>query len=135
MLLKCKDGKKFWRKKQLQKCPNRQGMAIFARSPKTRIFCKRAKGGPRKIFKNRPKSSPRMKGPKAHWRKWHYPLNSTHLRCKHWQTFWRKQRFQTCSNGQVVAIFGGHSKPPFSEKVERGDQGKFLKIAKKVAFV
>ena len=36
--LKWKDWRKFWRKKQLQKCPNGQGMAIFARSPKTRIF-------------------------------------------------------------------------------------------------
>ena len=32
----------------------------------------------RKFFKNRLKSSPRLKGPKALWRKWHYPLNSMH---------------------------------------------------------
>ena len=38
MQLKFKDWRKFWRKKQLQKCPNGQGMAIFAKSPKTRIF-------------------------------------------------------------------------------------------------
>ena len=103
-------------------------MAIFARSPKTRIFSKRAKGGPRKIFKNRPKSSTRLKGPKAHWRKWHYPLILTHLKCKHWKTFWQKQRLQTYPNGQVIAIFSrGHSKPAFFEKVQRGDPGKFFK--------
>ena len=31
------------------------------------------------FLKNRPKSSPRFKGPKALWRKWHYPLNSMDL--------------------------------------------------------
>ena len=32
-----------------------------------------------KFFNHRPKSSPRLKGPKALWRKWHYPLISMHL--------------------------------------------------------
>ena len=32
-----------------------------------------------KFFKNRPKSSPRLEGPKALWRKWHYPLISMHF--------------------------------------------------------
>ena len=36
--LNCKDWKTFWRKQRLQKCPNGQVMAIFARSPKSRIF-------------------------------------------------------------------------------------------------
>ena len=106
-------------------------MAIFARSPKTRIFYKRAKRGPRKIFKNRPKNSPRLKDPNEHWRKWHYPLICTHLKCKHWKTFWRKQRLQTCPNGQVMAIFARSPKPAFSEKVQRGDQGKFFKTRPK----
>ena len=48
--LKCKDWRKFWRKKQLQKCPNGQGMAIFARSFKTRIFWKSAQGGSKGNF-------------------------------------------------------------------------------------
>ena len=150
MLLKCKDWKTFFRKQRLHKYPNDHVMAIFARSPKsrifwksanggpgeifqkspkkmpslkrpkstlaqmalssnqyalkvqrldkilahkaapkvpewprfgnfrqltqTRIFWKSAKGGPSKIFKNRPNNSPSLKGPKAHWRKWHYPL-------------------------------------------------------------
>ena len=32
---------------------------------------KKSKGGPREIFQNRPKSRPRLKGPKALLRKWH----------------------------------------------------------------
>ena len=60
---------------------------------------------PRKFFKNRPKSSPRLKGPKALWRKWHYPRTSMHLKCKNWRVFWRKQGLQKCPNGQVATIF------------------------------
>ena len=50
MRLKCKDWERFWRKKRLKECPNCQLMAIFAWSPKTRIFCKSLKDGPREIF-------------------------------------------------------------------------------------
>ena len=42
--LTCKDWKRFWREKRLQKCPNGQVMDIFARSPKSRIFWKSANG-------------------------------------------------------------------------------------------
>ena len=73
MHLNCKDWRRFWRKQRLQKCPNGQVMAIFARSPKTCIFLKSPKWGPRKFYKNRPKRSPRLKGLKALWRNWHYP--------------------------------------------------------------
>ena len=38
MLLSSKDWRTFWRKRRLQTCPNGEVMAIFARSPKTRIF-------------------------------------------------------------------------------------------------
>ena len=83
MLLTCKDWRRFWRIRRLQKCPNSQVMAIFARS---------------------------LKPARALWRKQHYPLFSMHLKCKHWKTFWRKKRLQTCSNGQVMAIFASSFK-------------------------
>ena len=54
--LKCKDWKRFWRKQRLQKFPIGQVIAIFARSPKTRMFLKCAKGGPREIFQKSPKN-------------------------------------------------------------------------------
>ena len=104
MHLKCKDWTRFWRTKRLQKCPNGQVMAIFARSPKPAFSEKVQRGDQGKFFKNRPKSSPRLKGPKALWRKWHYPLISMHLKCKDWRRFRRKQRLQKCPNGQVMAI-------------------------------
>ena len=55
MLLKCKDKRRFWWKRRLQKCPNNQVIAILARSPKTHIFWKSAKGGPRESFQKSPK--------------------------------------------------------------------------------
>ena len=73
--------------------------------PKPAFSQKVQRGDQGKFFKNRPKRSPRLKGPKALWRKWHYPLISMHLNCKDWKTFWRKQRLQKCPNGQVMAIF------------------------------
>ena len=83
--LKCQHWKTFWRKQRLQNCPNGQVMAIFGRSPKSRIFWKSAKRDQRKFFNNRPKRCPRWKVQKAHWRKWHYPLISMHLKCKDWK--------------------------------------------------
>ena len=58
MHLKCKDWKTFWRKHRLQKCPNGQVITILARSLKTRIFLKSAKGGPIEIFQKSPKKMP-----------------------------------------------------------------------------
>ena len=40
-----------------------------------------------KFFKNRPKGSPRLKGKKPFWRKWHYPVISMLLKCKDWTRF------------------------------------------------
>ena len=78
--LDCKEWRRFWPKQRLLKWPNGQVMAIFARSLTTRISRNSVKGGPREIFQNRPKSIPRLKGLKALWRKWHYPLISMHLK-------------------------------------------------------
>ena len=58
-----------------------------------------------KFFKNRLKSSPRVKGSKALCRKRHYPLISIHLKWNNRKRFRRKQRLQKCKNGQVIGIF------------------------------
>ena len=67
--------------------------------PKSAFFEKVPSGDQEKFFKNRTKSSPRVKGPKALWHKQHYPLLSMHLKCKDWRRFWRKKRIQKCPNG------------------------------------
>ena len=46
---------------------------FFKGHPKPAFSKKVQRGEQEKFFKNRPKSSPRLKGLKALWRKWHYP--------------------------------------------------------------
>ena len=46
--------------------------------PKPAFSEKVQKGDQEKFFKNRPESSSRLKGPKALWRKSHYPVISMH---------------------------------------------------------
>ena len=72
--------------------------------PKPAFSEKVQRGDQGKFFKNRPKSSPRLKGPKALWRKWHYPLIRMHLKCKDWGRFRRKRWVEKCPNGEVMAI-------------------------------
>ena len=62
------------------------------------------RGDQGKFFKNRPKSSPCLKNPKALWRKLNYTLIKIKLKCKDCRIFWRKKRLQKCPNGQVMAI-------------------------------
>ena len=47
--------------------------------PKPAFSEKVQRGDQEKFFKNRPKSSPRLKGLKGLWCKWHYPLIRMHL--------------------------------------------------------
>ena len=55
--------------------------------PKPAISEKVKSGDQGKIFKNLQKRSPFLKGPKALWRKWHYPPIGMHLKCKAWRRF------------------------------------------------
>ena len=88
--------------------------------PKPAFSEKVQRGDQGKFVKNRPKSSPRLKGPKALWRKWHYPLISMHLNCKDWRRFSRKQQLQKCPNGQVMAIIARSPKTRIFWKSEKG---------------
>ena len=84
-------------------------------------FLKKWKGGTKETFsKIAPKVSLRLKGPKALWRKWHYPRTSMHLKCKDWRRFKRKQRLQKCKNGQHMAIFARSPKTLIFWKSARG---------------
>ena len=65
MHLKCKDWTRLGRKHLLQNCPNGQVMAILGRSPKTRMFGKKAKGRPRETFKKLPKKYPSLERAKS----------------------------------------------------------------------
>ena len=136
MHLKWKDWTRFWRKEQLQNYPNGQVMAIFQRSPKTRIFLKVERGDQEKLFKNRQKSSLRLKGQKALWRKWHYPLISMRLKCKNCRRFWGKK---AAPKVPELPSYGNFCKvaqtPHFLKKCKGGAKRNFSKITQKVALV
>ena len=91
------------------------------------------RGDQGKCFKNRPKSSHRLKGPKALWPKWHYPPISMHFSCKDWKTVWHKPRLQKCPNGQVMAIFARSPKSRiFWKSANGGPREIFQKSPKKM---
>ena len=95
--------------------------------PKPAFSKKVQRGDQRKFFKNRPKRCPRLKGPKALWRKWHYPLNSMHLRAKTGEDLGGKSGSKSARMAKILQFSQGHPKPAFSEQVQRGDQEKFFK--------
>ena len=80
-----------------------------------------------KFFKNPPKSSPCLKGPKALWRKLNYTLIKMHLKCKDWKYFGANSGSKSVRMGKLWQLSQGHPKPAFSGKEQRGDQGKFFK--------
>ena len=78
---------------------------------------------------------PSLKGPKAHWRKWHYPLIKMHLKCKDWKTFWRKKAAPKVPEWPSYNNFCKVTQNPhFLKKCKGGNEGNFSKIAQKVAF-
>ena len=108
-------------------------MAIFARSPKPAFSEKVQRGEQGKFFKNCQRSSPRLKGLRALWRKRHYPLISIHLKCKDWRRFRHKQRLKKGPNGEVMAIFGRSSKTCiFRKSAKGGPREIFQKSPKKM---
>ena len=100
--------------------------------PKPEFSVKVQRGDQGKFFKYRPKRRPRLKGPNALWRKWHYHLICMHLKCKPCKTFWRKQRLQKSPIGQVMAIFARSPKTRIFCKIAKGRPRKiFQKSPKK----
>ena len=59
--------------------------------PKPAFSKKVQRGEQEKFFKNRPKSSPRLKGLKALLHKCYYPPISMRLKGKDWKRFWGKK--------------------------------------------
>ena len=90
------------------------------------------RGDQGKFFKNRPKSSPCLKNPKALWRKLNYTLIKINLKGKDWRIFWRKQRLQKCPSGQVMAIIATSPKTRvFWKSAKGGPREIFQKWDKK----
>ena len=89
--------------------------------PKPEFSEKVQRGDRGKFFKNRPKKSPRLKGPKALWRKWRYPLTSMHLTVKTGKHFGANSGPKRARMAKLWQFSQAHPKAAFSEKVQRGD--------------
>ena len=77
--LKRKDWTKLWRKKKSKSARKAKLWQFLKGHPKP-VFSKKVQRGDKgKFLRNGTKSSPRLKGLKALWRKWHYPLISMRL--------------------------------------------------------
>ena len=74
-----------------QKAPSKSARMAklwqFSQGHQKPAFSVKAQTGEKGNFlKNRPKGCPRLKGPKALWRKWHYPLNKIALKVQRLET-------------------------------------------------
>ena len=134
MHLKTKDWKMFRRKQRPQRCPNGQVMAIFGRSPKTRMFGKKAKRRPRETFKKSPKKYPSLQRAKRTLVKMSlscnlYPLILQRLE----KILGQKSGSKSARMAKLWQFLQGHQKATFSEKVQTGDKEKsFQKSPKKM---
>ena len=99
----------------------------FLRGHSKPAFSQKVQGADQgKFFKNRPKSKPRLKRRKALLRKWYYPLIIMHLGTRTGEDFGANSGFKSARMAKLWQFSQGHPKPTFSEKVQRGDQGKFF---------
>ena len=100
--------------------------------PKPALSEKVQRGDKGKLFKNRPRSSPRLKGLKAVLHKWHYPPISMRLKSKDWRSFWGRQAAPKIpewpSYGNLAKVT---QNPHFLKKCKGGTKANFLKIAQK----
>ena len=134
MHLKCKDWKRFCPKQRVQKCPNGQVTIIFARSPKTRIFWKSAKGGPRENFQTSPKKYPLFERPKSTVAQMALSSNKYALRVQSLDKILAHKAAPKVPEWRGYGNFCKVTqKPHFLKKCKRGTKGNFSKIAQKDA--
>ena len=100
--------------------------------PKPAFSIKRAKGGPRKIFQKSPKKQPSFERPKSTLAQMALFSNLYALKLQRLERILRQT--SGSKSARMVKLWQfrqGHPKPAFSEKVQRGDQGKFFKNRRK----
>ena len=131
-----KDWRRFRRKQRLKKGPNGQVKAIFARSPKTRIFRKSAKGGPREIFQKSRKKQPSFERPKRTLAQMALSPNQYALKLQRLDRIVAQKTAQKVPEWQRYGNFCKVTlNPHFLKKCKRGTKNNFSKITEKVALV
>ena len=136
MHLKCKDWRRFRRKQRLQRWPNGQVMAILGRSPKTRIFGKKANGRPRETFKKSPKKYPSLQRAKSTLAKMSLSCNLYAFKV---QTLENILAQTAAPNELEWPSYGNFREviqnPHFLKKCKGGTKRNFSKIVQKVNLV
>ena len=99
--------------------------------PKPAFSEKVQKGDQKKFLKNRPKSSPHLKGTTALWPNWHSPAISMHLKWKDWRKVWRKKQLQKCPDSQVMATFARSPKTRIFRKSAKGRPREIFQKSRK----
>ena len=95
-------------------------------------FLENAKGGPREIFKKSPKKQPSFERPKSTLAQMALFSNLYALKLQRLEKMLRQTRgAKSARMAKLWQFMQGHPKPAFSEKVQRGDQGKFFKNCSK----
>ena len=132
MQLQGKEWRRFWGKKAAPKVPEWPSYGTFSKVPKNTHFLKESKGGPRKIFQKSPKKQPsfeRLKSTLAQIK-----LSSIYnaLKVQRLEKILAQKADPKVPDLAKLWQFSQrHPKPAFSEKVQRGDQGKFFKNRQK----
>ena len=103
--------------------------------PKSAFSKKVQSGNQGKFFKNRQKSSPRFKRPQSTLAKMALSSNLNAVKVQRLQKILAQKAAPKSTLITKLCQFSqGHPKPTFSEKVQREDQGKFLKNRRKSSF-
>ena len=111
---------------QVPEWPSYDNLSKVTQNP--HFLKKVLRGHQGKFFKNRPKRSLRLKGPKAPWRKWHYPRISMHFKGKDWRRFWGKKAAPKVPESPS---YGNFCKVTQSPHFLKKCKGNFSKIAQK----
>ena len=132
MHLKCKDWKRFWRKKPVPKVPECPNYGNFGKVTQNPNFLKNCKWGTRRNFS---KIAQKVAlAWKAQQHSGAYVITLL-LVCtysaKNGNDFGEKTRLQKCPNGQVMAIL---ARSPITRMFWKRAEGNFSKIVQKVAF-
>ena len=100
--------------------------------PKPAFSEKVERGDQEKFFQKLPrKKRPRLKDPKALWRKWHYPLISMHLKCKDWRRFYGKKAAKKVPEWPTYGNFARSPKTCIFRKSAKGGQREIFQKSQK----
>ena len=112
-----------------QKTPELPSYGNFCMVTKNPHFLKKFKGGgPREIFQKSPRKQPSFEWPKSPLAQMALSSNQYALKVQRLEKILEQTPAPNSARmAMSLRLSQGHPKPAFSEKLQRGDKGKFLK--------